>query len=175
MNIYNCFWSHPKGLWWVKWPTCSCTVVCALATVASLEIKAPKMLPGMWISKWYKEWSMLLKEGTVPMLPHSCCCNLGTRLSHTCREDILHLYLTLVVMVISCCICFISCKATAPAPLCVSGLFVFWNNSSFVVKRPCASLLLSIFCMHDWLCLSVSFRCVEFLTLLTSLPLTLAS
>ena len=38
INIYNCFWSHPKGLWRVKWP-CSCTVVCALAMVASLEIK----------------------------------------------------------------------------------------------------------------------------------------
>ena len=35
----NCFWSHPKGSWRVKWP-CSCTVVCALAMVASLEIKA---------------------------------------------------------------------------------------------------------------------------------------
>ena len=36
----NCFWSHPKGLWQVKWPTCSCTVLCALAMVVSLEIKA---------------------------------------------------------------------------------------------------------------------------------------
>ena len=31
--------SHPKGSWRVKWP-CSCTVVCALAMVVSLEIKA---------------------------------------------------------------------------------------------------------------------------------------
>ena len=35
-------WSHLEGLWRVKWTTCSCTVVYALATVASLEIKAHK-------------------------------------------------------------------------------------------------------------------------------------
>ena len=28
MNIQNCFWSHPKGSWQVKWLTCSCMHCC---------------------------------------------------------------------------------------------------------------------------------------------------
>ena len=31
---------HAKGSWRVRWPTCSCTAICALAMVASSEIKA---------------------------------------------------------------------------------------------------------------------------------------
>ena len=64
-----------------------------------------------------------------------------------CREDFLHIHLYLTLLVAMVLFRYgnylVSCKAIYHSqPLFVCSVFCVWNNTTFVVRRPCASLLL---------------------------------